>query len=388
MKGNTMRVITDKNKCTGCMACVNICPKHCIHAKSDDEGFIYPDIDKSECIECGLCKNLCQGSHTPYQKGTAYACINNDEKARNESSSGGIFTLIAEYTLNQNGIVFGAAFDENLNVHHIKAENKEQLKKLRGSKYVQSNTGSILRQAKEALTNGKLVLFSGTPCQISGLKAFLGKEYDNLITQDIVCHGVPSPMVWQEYLKHQSFVNNKDINKNTPPSFRKKDSGWKHYSVSLSFSDNSDCVILHHDDLFMKSFLKDLSLRPSCYQCPVKSKKCESDITLADFWGIENILPEMYDDKGTSLVLVNSEKGNFLFNAISDKMRYKQVDFDTAVKFNSSISQSASIPKKRDKFMKMAKNGSFCKAVQICTKESLYRRLVWKAKSIISKIKN
>lgn len=204
-----MITVHDKSLCSGCGACFNICPENCIKMCEDSEGFLYPEADKSKCIDCGLCEKACPifKEYKGNPEGRAYACINKDESVRMESSSGGIFRLIAEYVLAKGGVVFGAAFDEDLTVHHILAESPGEIYKLQGSKYVQSRIENTYKKAKEYLENGRMVLFTGTPCQISGIKAYLNKDYENLILQDIVCHGVPSGKVWKKYVNFREAVS-------------------------------------------------------------------------------------------------------------------------------------------------------------------------------------
>ncbi len=358
-----MQKIVDFEKCSGCHACFNACPKNCISMKPDEEGFLYPEIDNEKCIDCGMCQRVCPvlTKYKGYPKGNAYACINKSDETRKFSSSGGIFSLLAEHIISQDGVVFGAAFDNDLNVCHMGIRDIDELKKLQGSKYVQSKIGDTYKQAREYLEAGKKVLFSGTPCQISGLLTFLGKDYENLVCQDIVCHGVPSPLVWKEYLK---FVENQIGAKAKKVTFRDKSYGWKRYFVRLDFDKEKKYTQPFNRNLFMKGFLENLYLRPSCYDCHSKSVERQSDITLADFWGIEKIHPEFFDNKGTSLVLENSEKGRQLINAISSKMHHKKVDIDSALKFNPSAYRSACIPKNRKRFMKLLCAVSFKKAIK------------------------
>ena len=202
--------IKDKSKCCGCSGCMNICPKNAIIMKEDKNGFKYPIVDKEKCINCGLCEKVCpilNNKKEQQKEIKAYACYNKNIEERLKSSSGGIFILLAKEILKRNGIVFGAAFDENFNVKHISIDNEKDIEKLMGSKYVQSNMGKVYKEVKEFLENGKYILFSGTPCQIEGLKKFLKKDYDKLYTQDIICHGVPSPKIWQMYLEYQKKIS-------------------------------------------------------------------------------------------------------------------------------------------------------------------------------------
>ena len=296
--------------CSGCHACVNICPKQCITMASDEEGFLYPVADKEKCVECGLCEKVCYAINPCKNENLpeVYACYNKDDAVRASSSSGGMFTLFAEHILNLNGVIFGAAFDENLIVRHICVDNKEDVHKLRTSKYVQSIVGDSYKKAKELLENGRVVLFTGTPCQINGLMSYLGKKYDNLYTQDIICHGVPSSKVWKKYLEYTEKLHGSKVDSTINPSFRAKTFGWLNFSVKINFENKTVHAETLKKDLFMRSYLSNALLRPSCYKCSSKGLQRISDVTLADFWGVNRVLPEMFDDKGTSLIFLNTEK--------------------------------------------------------------------------------
>lgn len=300
--------ITKKQNCSGCYACKNICPKQCIDMREDNEGFWYPQVDKDKCINCGLCEKICPiiNNKERVNEIKAYACINKDEKIRAKSSSGGIYTLLAECIINNGGVVFGARFDEELNLVHSYTDNIQGLEQFRGSKYLQSRIGQSYKKAKEFLEKDIKVLFSGTPCQISGLLSYLSKEYENLICIDIICHGVPSPKVFKLY---RDELEKKYGSTTQRIDFRCKDYGWKLFCVLLSFNNNTQYMKDLNNDVYMNGFLQNLYLRPSCYECKSKTLNRLSDITIADFWGIQNIASELDDDKGTSLVLVNSNKG-------------------------------------------------------------------------------
>ena len=309
----------------------------------------------------------------------AYACINKDEEIRKNSSSGGMFTLLAEQILNKQGVVFGAAFDENYHIIHTYIENKNDIEKFRGSKYAQSKIGTCYRQAKEFLDQGRYVLFTGTPCQVEGLKMYLKKEYENLYTQDIICHGTPSHKVWEKYLEYRKNISGQEPEK---ISFRNKDDGWKLFNMKFEYP-KSNYKQNQNQDPYMQAFLKNTSLREECYKCKFKKKNRESDITLADFWGIENILPEMDDNKGTSLVLVHSEKGQKLFKDISPKMIYKQVDFDEAINYNPSMLKSVKADSKRKKFFDNLDKLPFDKLVEKYTyRRSFIKRAFLKIKNL------
>lgn len=379
--------IQKKSKCCGCSACKNICPKNCISMVSDKEGFSYPKIDTLKCISCNLCEKVCPmlNDSTITDKRTAYACYNNDETIRLQSSSGGIFTLLAEKILSQGGVVFGASFDENFNVVHTKAETIAELSKFRGSKYVQSDINTTYKQAELFLKKGIKVLFSGTPCQINGLSNYLIKEYDNLLLVDCVCHGIPSPLIWNKYITFQKDKFSNDI---TEFSFRNKQKSWKNYSIFIKLKNNNTYTIPSSNDIFMKGFLSDLYLRPSCYTCNARGEHRVSDITLADFWGIQNILPELDDDKGTSLVITNTLKGTKIFKSIQDNMIYQTVDLDQAIKYNPSYLKSVTPNKYREKFFNEYNLVPFDVLIQKYgrKKRPFIRRILSKIKRLILKV--
>jgi len=376
-----MEKIIEKKNCSGCHACYSICPKQCIKMCEDEEGFWYPQIDKEQCVNCGACKKVCPvlKEYQPNPRGKAYACINKDEGIRMKSSSGGIFTLLASAVIEQGGVVFGVAFDSDFSAFHTYVEDKTELEKLRGSKYVQSRIFDTYKKVKEYLDLKRIVLFSGTPCQIGGLKTYLGKEYDNLIMQDIICHGVPSPLVWQKYITLRETKAGSKIGRTF---FRHKKYGWKTYSVRFEFSNRTEYEQIFSKDLFMRAFLANLCLRPSCYNCHFKSKERESDITLADFWGVEKECADMYDNKGTSLVLVNSEKGKKLFEKIEDELIFKEVEINSALAHNSAAYKSVCRPKKREKFMKKVTTKNFERVVKKYSRRTFLNRCKNKFKTI------
>lgn len=336
------------DKCTGCCACLNICPKNVISMKEDNEGFKYPFVNEKKCIKCGLCVQICPtivNEQVKINNGVqAYACVNKDIDIRLKSSSGGVFSAVANYILSNNGIVFGAAFNKEWNVEHIYIENYYELNRLRTSKYVQSYIGDIYKIIKEFLEIGKLVLFTGTPCQVSGLKAYLGKEYDNLYCIDIICHGVPSPLVWRTFLKE-----NYDVNNILAINFRDKTNGWSKFSFKVQYTDTAITENIY-SNLYMLGFLNNLYLRPSCYNCDFKTVGRISDVTVADFWGINEILPKMNDDKGVSLIVIQNDKGKLLMDKIKNNLEFYEVDIEKALSFNLAMTSSVSKHRFRDKF--------------------------------------
>lgn len=336
--------------CCGCTACYAICPKGAITMQEDSEGFKYPAIDKSKCIDCGLCSKVClldKNSDKVITSIESFACTAKDENFAKQSSSGGVFPLLTNMFAEQQAVIYGAAFDNNWKVKHIRVNDIDELKKLYTSKYVQSDMGDSFKQVKHDLDIGKEVLFAGTPCQVAGLKSYLSKEYNNLTTVDFICHGVPSPLVWQRYI---IAMEKKLNNKITEISFRDKKDGWKNYYFKLSTANGDVFYEKHGENIYMKGFLKDLYLRPSCYDCKFKTLHRASDITLADFWGIEKIIPEINVEKGVSLCWASSEKGDTILDKALKQTIYEQVDLNEAIKHNPSAITSVKRHKNRNKF--------------------------------------
>lgn len=344
--------IIDKSKCSGCKACYNVCPINCIDMVIDEEGFWYPKVNEDECIQCGLCEKVCPElniytSDKYFNIPQAFAAWNINDGVRIASSSGGIFTIIAEWIISNEGVVFGAGYDENFNVVHMEITTPKDLAQLRGSKYVQSDIGESYKKAKFHLENNKIVLFTGTPCQIAGLHNYLDKDYPNLYTCDLVCHGVPSPKVFGKYKK---FLEDKYNSKIQSISFRDKKYGWKTYSLSIKFSNGNEYKKNVKEDPFLLGFLKNYYLRPSCYTCPYSKIPRSADITLGDYWGIGGKYPDLDDNMGVSLLLINSEKGIFLLESFKEKLEIYEGDLEHAIKHNPCIVKPVNKPKERDKF--------------------------------------
>ena len=365
--------IKEKNNCCGCSACVQRCPKQCISLEEDNEGFLYPKVDEDVCINCGLCEKVCHELHSYEERLPleVYAAINVDEKIRLKSSSGGIFYLMAEYTINEGGIVFGAKFDSNWQVVFDYSETLEGCKKFMGSKYVQAYIDSAFKNAERFLKSGRKVLFSGTPCQIAALHHFLRKEYSNLYTVDLVCHGVPSPKVWRLYLKEIMMKYNSIYN----IDFRNKRKGWKNFHFVLENKDVSQSLyVSHFEDSYMRAFLENMSIRPSCYNCKAKQGRSHSDVTIADFWGIRNEYPQMDDDKGTSLILINTPKGYETFDW--SKIKKVKTSYDVALKYNFGLNVTAKPNKKRNLFFgNIDDDKSIINLIDICLKLPFKKRL-------------
>ena len=344
--------------CCGCGACYNKCPVGAISMQENEEGFLAPVIDESKCTNCGLCVKSCPSLNVQYNntdKPECYAAMADDE-IRMKSSSGGIFTLLAEYILDKGGYVCGAAFDDNWDVHHIIIDNKNDLDKLRGSKYVQSNTENCYKQIKKLLDEDKYVLFSGCPCQVAGLYSFLGKNYEKLYTVDILCHGSPSRGVWQKYL-------NENFNKNEIKkiNFRDKNKiGWSCSHCTISMRNGKDIVT----DDYTKLFHLSINLRKSCYDCNYSKKPRPADITLGDFWGISDHIKGLNDGKGLSFVLINNDKGKFFFNEIADKT--KKWDINLLKDYNNGHQKyGLQMHPQREQFFRLMKKYRYNQAKNI-----------------------
>lgn len=368
-----------EKKCTGCGACMSICKRSCITMKQDQEGFIYPVIDSELCVNCCLCEKVCPVINKIEMKTNdvpvAFAGKIIDDDIRLSSSSGGIFTAFAKHIIKNNGIVFGAAFADGFLVKHIGVFDQDDLKWMRGSKYVQSQIGDSFIVAENELKKGRLVLFSGTPCQIAGLLSYLRKPYKNLITVDLICHGVPSVRVWSEYLSWQRRENKKEI---VSVEFRNKTNGWKNYSQKIDFDDGTSYLRYIWDDFYMKAFLSNLSLRPSCYNCDFKTVNRQSDLTLADLWGIDDIISDKDDDKGMSLIVAHSTMGAKMLEAVRNDIFLCQIDFEKAVAHNISMIESVREHQFRQYFFATLGKKDFGKLVQECIEPTFYSRIMRK----------
>lgn len=324
---NKHLIINDKKKCTGCSSCFAICPKQAINMIQDNEGFLYPKVDSEICVNCGLCERACPNINygQPDESIEYYAVKNKNEKARMQSSSGGVFSMLAEYVIAKGGVIYGAAFDDEFGICHRRVTD-EKWKLFRGSKYVQSKIGDSFLRVKEDLLAGKMVLFSGTPCQIDGLLQYLDVlkiSQEQLITVDLVCHGVPSPLVWKDFLTYSA----PNINKSYQVSFRNKNEyGW--HNSRLTIMDSSGKVLVADTQCEGKYFLMFFShyiLRPACEECKYSNYNRVADFTLGDFWGIEKVHPELDDDRGISLLMLGTEKAKNIWDLIKEHTEYISV---------------------------------------------------------------
>ena len=374
------------SSCTGCTACAAICPKGCITMKADSDGFCYPVVDEAACVDCGLCERSCpvlaERRHDQIPK--AYAARSRDTQMRLASSSGGVFTELARHVLAQGGAVCGAVYDEGFRVVHAFAENEEELARMRGAKYAQSDLEGVFPEIKTRLDRGQQVLFSGTPCQVAGLLTFLGRPYENLFSVDFVCHGVPSPMVWAEYVRQLGEV--------TSINLRAKDTGWSRYRYCHRVVDSKGAVRLipNGESLYMKLFVGDYINRASCSQCVFKGYARGSDLTIGDFWGIWDIAPEMDDDRGTSVVLVQSERGRMLWKSASFGLDVREVALEDAGRQNSAMLMPASAAKNRESVLEQIRGGDLlgCMALFRDRKPTLALRIRNKLSGLLRRLFN
>ena len=375
-----MKKIVSKTLCTGCGCCYNICPKGAISMVMDREGFKYPKIDYKKCVNCGLCKRKCPVLAFDKNKALneCYVAYNINNKILMSSSSGGIFYIIASIVLDSGGIVIGAAFDDNWNLIHTIVDNKNDLLSLMGSKYLQSDLKNIYKEVKEAVQSKK-VLFVGTPCQVAGLKSYIGVDNENLICIDLVCHGVPTFKLFNKYVKELEIKNNDVLKKY---NFRDKSSGWDNYSVSVDFEKESK-KNLARNDVYMKLYLSNLALRESCYNCKFKLGNKYSDITLGDYWGVKKFHEDMYNKNGVSAIIINTQKGSKIFEKIKKNIKYDKTSIDKIVFGNSCLKNSCSRSSKREMFLNDINNYSCSDLCKKYCKIPFYKKVIVKLKSII-----
>lgn len=340
--------IQNKTRCSGCEACYNICPKNAIKMKPDSEGFLYPLINKEKCINCGLCDKVCPYKNRwepKFDLKKLYIGFNTNSNERQRSSSGGIFVLLAKEVLKQGGVVYGAAYDDQFMTYHTKVEELEQLQILMGSKYVQSRIGDVFLEVKEYLNQNRKVMFVGTACQIAGLKGFLKKEYNSLLTVDFICLGIPSPKIWREYL--DAFFEGEKVE---DVNFKNKLKGWHKFSLYIK-TNKRVFISAGKKNIFFSGYFKGLYSRPSCSSCEFKNKRNRiSDITLSDSWGCEKFAQELDDDKGLSNIIIHSPAGMEFFEHITENISYKEMSFDKVIVENKNYYSSNPLGEKRKKF--------------------------------------
>lgn len=379
----SMISIKNKKKCSGCSACASICPTNSISMIADEEGFLYPSVDIMKCIGCNLCDKTCPFLN-PFKKNILkshiFAAVSNDSLIRRESSSGGVFSELAKIILERGGVIFGAVFDDNWNVCHSYIDKYDSLKKLMKSKYVQSVIGESYRATQVRLREGKSVLFAGTSCQIAGLRHFLRKDYENLVTLEILYHGSPSPYIWHLYLDSQVKRYGYSISDIKSVSFRDKVEGMTEYKISIEMNDRKVISHFFYEDAYMNAFLSNLVLRPSCHSCKAKNGCSGSDLIVGDLWNRYHKAP-FNDSNGTSVVLVNTNKGLSLLkqcNLTISEIGYDVVGFNK----NSGFQEKQFVNPYRKKFFREVNQNNVQDLLRIYSDIPFYWRIIRRIKRI------
>ncbi len=370
--GKTMESVYDKKDlCCGCTACKMICPTEAIKMIADYEGFLYPEIDQELCIDCGLCLETCAfqkgyDKSANYKTPIVYALKHRSDLVREKSSSGGAFTAISDYILSSNGIIYGAILDEDMKVSHQRGETEEERDEFRGSKYVQSELNDIYLQIKNDLKQDKLVLFTGTPCQVAGLKKFLTKsklsidKVNKLILVDFICHGTSSPIIFKDYIKYQEKKNKSRV---INYLFRSKVKGWRH-TEEVFFENGKKDSKSELSKLHKSIYHSKLTMRPSCHTCIYTNKKRPSDMTIGDFWGLANYLPEFKDRLGVSVILINTDKGSDLYTNISDATESILSNIKDCSKKQGNLRRPTKVNPEREEFWAYYNKKGFRRAMK------------------------
>lgn len=393
-----MEFLNDIKLCTGCGACANICPHDAVIMQEDEKGFLKPFVDTTRCTECGLCKKVCpllNFQSDNFESPQAFAFINQNNEVRMRSSSGGVFPAFAKYIIEKGGAVFGAVYDSSLKVCHDAAYDLKDIEKMQGSKYVQSDTKYTFRAVKNVLTTGKPVLYTGSPCQIAGLKSYLGKEWENLLTIDLICHGVSSRRVFEMY-KKEILKKIKDNGRLTGLNMRDKNFGWG-YGFFVTITTTNASYHLHKtEDDFQQLYLHNLSINDSCLQCKFNKIPRTADITMGDFWGVEDYDSSLNDKKGISAVLLNSAKGQKYFKELisTDQIYLEEVPAEVIIRNNINIISSSIPHPRREEFFKDVV-ASKKRLSQLCEKylklrpnilKRIFRKLPPKLQRIIKRV--
>lgn len=375
--------IDNEKDCCGCEACRNICPKQCISMEVK-EGFYYPRVCIDKCINCNLCEKVCPVLHhkqRQFELQIGVAAYVNDDIIRYQSTSGGIAYILSREVVKDGGIAYGVVFDEEFKTVFSSARTIDELKKLQGSKYPQSVVGNIFQEIKKNVYNGRKVIFIGTPCQTYGLHNFLGQTYDNLVLIDLICHGVPSPELWNVYLK-ELFPN--DVIKNVV--FKNKEAGWKKWHVKIETEKNT-YTKERTNDYYMSSYLCGYNVRPSCFACHFKNSNRVSDITIADAWGLPEKDKELNDDKGLSSLIINTEKGKKLFYSITNNINYKFYSVEDLIRGNMAYQEAMTPNYFRKYFIKTLKKKGVLKTLKMYAITSPKGKVYGKVSNCIWKIR-
>lgn len=380
-----IKLLNEKKDCCFCQACINVCPTNAIEIQYDEYGFEYPHINKDKCISCQQCINTCH-----YQKEDKQISLKETYAASSfdinllQSASGGIFSSIAQAIVHQGGLVYGSAMvyeNNQLNVKHICVDNLNDLNKIKGSKYVQSNIGYVYKDIKNVLKQGRIVLFSGTPCQVDGLYGYLKSKYDNLFTIDIICHGVPSQQFFQSYIQYIETKKNKKI---IDYKFRDKNQGWKLYGKITYLDNQSSCEYFEPEESsYYQMFLNSYTYRENCYSCPYASDKRPGDITIGDYWCIDLVHPEyllennglLDEKKGISTLIVNNKHGKCLIENYGKGLTKYPSTYEYAYQYNKQLIQPSMLKEERKIVLDMYKSQGYTKVEQWYQKRlSRYKR--------------
>ena len=378
--------LPSSDRCCGCAACYAICPKHAITMCPDSEGFLQPTVNNDACIRCGKCENVCpvHNHGLPRTPLSVYAAKAKDDGLRRISSSGGVFSLLARQVLDKGGVVYGAAFESPTHkVVHKRVIDEAGLDALRGSKYVQSEIGAAYIRVREDLENGIRVLFSGCPCQIAGLRRFLGKTYDKLLLVDVICHAVPSPLAWQKYLSCQELKEHAKIVR----TFSRRNCAWRKFALSLEFINSGDSAYLVNpaSNTYLQAFMSDLFNRRSCYNCNCRGFTSGADITIGDFWGIEHVVPCLDDDLGVSVAVISTIKGATFFSALSNILVSFPVSIKSVSRYNRTIFGNHRMHRKRQQFFDEISSDNFDSLVNQLLMPPLWYRVLRYIKNIVSR---
>jgi len=380
------------SNCSSCAACANVCTRGAISIQLDGDGFYRPVIDSTKCVQCGACERACpwtkdvENPNISSENPGTLAAFVKDDSVRLDSSSGGIFSILAERIIDDGGVVVGVAQQSATRFGHIIVDNKADLAKLRGSKYVQANAGLIYREVKSLLKEGRKVLFSGTPCQVAALYSVLGNNhFDSLTTVDIVCHGTPSVKVYEKFADYMGISCGSKLDKTI---FRDKSTGWGNYSLAHLFENGKRIVVGHGLSSYMKIFLSRICQNSSCTDCHYRKLPRIADITLGDYWGISNYHPEMNDNKGTSVVLLNTEHGGKLFASVANHIVQCESKAEYAIAGNPCIVRSEPQHPRRTEFFANLDKMEFDALVKkYCPAPPLYKRAYSFARRFAGRLK-